>query len=231
MKRKLRVLAPKVAKKYVSKKAKPIIKTMRSKSQTQRGPTAAVMPCKLLYSDTYTINPGALGATATQSFRCQSLHDPDLTGVGHQAMGYDQLYGFYERYQVWKLDFEIEFVSNDGSNIQGVGYRFSGVQTTDTNPIVNLENGLGEFSLLDVKGGSSRKSFKGTVTLCDIHGVSYKEYMSNDEYGAEFGSNPAKSSYLHVWADGNGTDTAGVIARVRLTYHTKLTGSKVQALS
>lgn len=213
------------------KKSKNIINSMPAKAFAKRGPTSNRMLVNMLYADTYTLNPGALGAGATQQFRLGSLHDPDFTGVGHQASGYDYLYSLYERYHVFRVDFEISFVSIDGSNIQGVGYRFNDEDLTDTDPRVNLEGGLGEFSLISSRGGSDRVSYKGTVRNCDIHGVTQKQYMGEQSYGANFGQNPSSDAYLYVYADGNGTDTSGVVARVRLTYHCKLEGSKLDSLS
>lgn len=214
-----------------SRKKQAIVKAKSAKSFTARGPTSAVLQVSCSYADTYTLNPGALGATASQVFRLQSLHDPDYTGVGHQANGYDQLYGLYERYLVHRVDFEIEFVSNDGSNIQGCGYRFNDENLTDTDFRTNMESGLGEFTVLSAQGGMDRKTYSGSVRCCDIHGVTMKQYMGEQNFGANFGSNAGSDSWLTLWADGNGTDTAGVIARVRLTYHAKLEGSKLTALS
>lgn len=212
-------------------KKQAVVKTIRSKALTTRGPSGSALPVSLMYSDTYTLNPGIAGVGATQQFRLGGLHDPDYTGVGHQPNGYDQLYGLYERYQVWKVDFEIEFVSIDSSNPQGVGYRFNDEDLTSTDPRVNIEGGLGEFAVLGISGGNDRKTFRGSVKNCDIHGVTYKEYMSETSFGANFGSNPGSDAYLYLHADGLGTDSSGVIARVRLTYHAKLEGSKLLALS
>jgi len=213
-----------------SKKAKTLVKTFTSKSSAIRGPNN-VMSVKLLYADTFNLNPGAVGAAQTQTFRLSSIHDPDFTNVGHQPLGHDQLADLYERYQVFKVDFEIEFMNiSTASEAQGVGYRVSDSNSTSTDSRVILENGGGEFALIG-QAGAAKKSFRGSVWVNDAHGITYRQYMANDDYGAKFGSNPVEEAYLHIYADGTGGDTQGVKMRVRLTYHTKLMGSTLTALS
>lgn len=233
--RRNRVYAKKrtATRRYASSNKKPkvsMVKTFTSKNSVIRGPNN-VMSVKLLYADTYFLNPGAVGAAVDQTFRLSSIHDPDFTNVGHQPLGHDELSNLYERYQVYKVDFEIEFMNQaTTSEVQGVGYRISDSSATSTDSRVILENGGGEFSLIG-QGGASRKSFRGSIWVNDAHGITYKQYMANDDYGASFGSNPVEEAYLHVFADGTGGDTAGCKLRVRLTYHTKLMGSRLTALS
>jgi len=228
MKRTRRVVAPTTVRKYnVKRSKKNMVSTFTSKNSTAGG-ISNVLPVKMLYADTYLINPGALGVVDTQIFRLSSIHDPDLTGVGHQPLGHDQLEPLFERYQVWKVDFEIEALSLDNQP-QGIAYSVSDSSTTNPDPRLMLENGNGEFAILG--NDHDHKAFRGSVLLNEIHGISYKQYMANDDYGAAFGSNPAEIAYLLVYTDGCGTDTSGIRLRVRLTYHVKLMGSKVTALS
>ena len=228
MKRTRRVGAPTTVRKYNAKKSKKnMVSTFTSKNSTAGGITN-ILPVKMLYADTFLLNPGALGNVATQIFRLSSIHDPDFTGVGHQPLGHDQLEPLFERYQVWKVDFEIEGLSLDNQP-QGFAYRISDDSTTSTDPRVVLENGNGEFTLIG--SDQDHKSYRGSIMLNTVHGIGYKQYMANDDYGAAFGANPLESAYLHINVDGCGTDTNGLRLRVRLTYHVKLMGSKLTALS
>jgi len=210
------------------KSKKAMVATFSSKNSTQGG-VPTTLPIKLLYADTYTLNPGAAGIASVQIMNLSSIHDPDFTGVGHQPLGHDQLEPLYERYQVWKVDFEIEFGNTDLPGC-GVGYRISDSSSSSTDPRLQLENGNGEWGLIGYSG-SGHKTFRGTVWLNNVHGIGYKQYMSNDDYGAPFGSNPTEGGYLHIWCDGLGGDVNGCKTRVRLTYHVKLMGSQLTALS
>lgn len=190
-------------------------------------PLGNVLPAKMQYVEAYTLNPGLAGAPVTQTFRLGSIFDPDFTGVGHQPLGHDQLSPLFERYQVWKVDYHIEFVNTDTSNPQICGYRISDDSSTPAGTTDTFEQGDTEWGLLGLAGGTDKKVFTGSVTNADIHGVSYKQYMANDDYGANFGSNPSEDVFLHVLAGGLGTDTGAVRAFVHLVYHTKIMGSKL----
>jgi len=230
MRRSKRVRAPS-AKKYVSKKKSKtaMVKAFSSKNSTQGG-IQNVMPVKMLYSDWYNLNPGVGGIGTSQVFRLSSIHDPDFTGVGHQPLGHDQLADLYERYQVYKVDFEIEASGLDINSLQRIGYRLSDSSSVTTDSRALYENGNGEFAVISPYGNNGR-SFRGSVWVNEVHGVSYKQYMSNDDYGANFGSNPVEEAYLHVMADGLGVDTDGIRFAIRLTYHCKLMGSKLVSIS
>ena len=54
---------------------------------------------KLRYCQRCAINPAA-GVTNSYLFRANSLFDPDLTGTGHQPLGFDEWAKFYRRYCV-----------------------------------------------------------------------------------------------------------------------------------
>lgn len=222
-----RVVAPKAKSRSVSrprkKKATNLVKAIASK-QLQARPIGNALSTTLHYVESHVLNPGALGAAAVQTYRLSSIFDPDLTGVGHQPLGRDELAGLFERYQVFKVDFHVEFGSRD-SAVQLCGYMINDSPSTSTSGSRIIENGGSEWFLMQPQGGTDHTKFTGSVWLNEAHGVSYKQYMANDDYGAAMGSNPADEIYMHFWADGLGGDTAGVTCVVHLVYHTKLMGS------
>lgn len=231
---KKRVQAPRsrsVSRPRTYKKAKKnVIQNVSLKSITRR-PLSNNISTTLHYFDTFQLNPGAIGATATQVFRLSSIHDPDLTGVGHQPLGHDQLSQLFERYQVYKVDYHIHFLSRDTS-INIVGYRISDSPNTSIDDRQVIENGDVEWSGLSPQGGScDAKVMTGSVWLNDVHGITYRQYMANDDYGATFGSNPSEEGFLHVWCDGVDGDTTGCSAFVHLQFHVKLMGSTLTSIS
>ena len=180
----------------------------------------------MAYSTRRTIDPGALGSAANTVFDLSSVQDPDYTGVGHQPVGHDQLSTFFERYQVISVDYQIVFFNSSEVNFQRVGIRAVDVPVTDTDPDVLVENGNSQWTLLSPYNGSqSIATFSGSIELNEVHGITKAQYLANDDYGASFGSNPSERAFLHLWADGLGTDTAAVGVAVKLVYHTRCMGS------
>lgn len=212
------------------KKSKGVVSSYNAKNTPQRM-LSVPAPAQLTYSDHYTLNPGVAGAASTNVFRLQSIFDPDLTGVGHQPPGHDELANLYERYQVWKVDFKVSFVSADVTLGILVGYSIGDTTTVSVDHDVYLENGQCDWGFLG-PSGSNVRTFTGSVKPCDVHGVSYLQYMANDdEYGAPFGSNPNEGSYFKIFAAGVGNDTGPAVCQVQFIYHTKLMGGKLTAKS
>lgn len=56
----------------------------------------------LRYSTTVNIKPSVAGVAGVHQFRANGIHDPDLTGVGHQPYGHDQYSEIYNQYRVLK---------------------------------------------------------------------------------------------------------------------------------
>lgn len=62
-------------------------------------PFPAKINATLRYSETFQINP-SIGTPGHYLFRCGSIFDPNLTGVGHQPYGHDTLALIYNHYEV-----------------------------------------------------------------------------------------------------------------------------------
>lgn len=81
--------------------------------------------CTLCYAQQGTLYSGTLQLFGTeQSFRVNSLFDPDKTGTGHQPMGFDQLMLLYFRYKVFAVKAEITWTNPSADGIT-VGYKLN----------------------------------------------------------------------------------------------------------
>ncbi len=58
------------------------------------------LPIKFKYQTSGTLNPGVAGVAAIQVMTANGLYDPDITGVGHQPRGFDQIMALYNHYTV-----------------------------------------------------------------------------------------------------------------------------------
>lgn len=157
----------------VSSGAGPVVNVTRGRG---RFPTMYNMPMPqamvttLRYTDPVTINP-AIGAAGGWAFSANGLFDPNITGTGHQPMGFDQLMAFYNHYEV--IGARIKMTAVPASEVTGFNF---GVKLDDnsafttiayesacehsmtawkTHPGVNLSNGF------DVYNSFSSKKFFG----------------------------------------------------------------------
>lgn len=157
---------------------------------------------KFKYVDKITLNPG-VSTSATYSFRLNSLYDPDLTGTGHQPIGFDQLVGvFYNHYTVLGARIKCTFVSASDSATAGaavVGIELSG-NATPTTAIPDLyEQGRSKMKVLT----SNVANQKVTVT----HNCSVKKFLGQnpldeDANAGSDSSNPSELIYFHIFASG-----------------------------
>lgn len=64
----------------------------------------------LRYVDTISIDPGSAGI-ASHVFMANGLYDTDVTGTGHQPLGFDELAALYTQYRVTSSDIKVTPVS------------------------------------------------------------------------------------------------------------------------
>lgn len=69
---------------------------------------AATRYVKLTYNTTINLQNGA-GTHAAHFFKCNSIFDPDDTGLGHQPLGHDQWAELYKKYLVTSCSMKAHF--------------------------------------------------------------------------------------------------------------------------
>lgn len=165
-----------------------------------------------------------------QTFRANSIFDPDQTGLGHQPAGYDELANFYRYYRVVGLKYNIKFkVAVDLEEIDlfyyGVDCMVLHGQTT-TEFQAFLMNELKESApyrqWTTVNANQDYKSIKGYVSPAKILGMSKEQYRTSDSTWSLWTTNPVFQTYLTVCLSGitslSATDSLDVFADVQLTY-------------
>ena len=136
-------------------------------------------------------------------FSCNSLHDPDETGLGHQPMGYDfwqQLYRHYTvigskitvtastRATAAVYDDDLVFgirVDNNGSFSTTTWTKFAEQPNTKWAYYSSGKTGGRQLATLSKKW-SAKKWF------------SQKNVLSDDELGADFESSPTVEAYFNL---------------------------------
>lgn len=178
---------------------------------------------KLVYCDAFNIAASG-GAVASNTFRLNSLYDPDLTNVGHQPQWFDQLATVYQKYRVKGAKITVTF-SPFLSNVSGneIGPFIVGI-TTSTSPLLNassnitlLEDANGVNATVGNKaGGNNVKTLSNTFTpMRDLGIDSY-----DDTLAASTGTNPVTMFYGHTWFKdiGQATYTTTMSIQVKIEF-------------
>lgn len=156
---------------------------------------------QMTYATTVSINPGASATTQYHDFAANGLFDPDLTGVGHQPRGFDQLTPFYKKLTVVGSKITCIFTSGnaDGLNAYTYGVLLDSTgQTPPTDYNNIIETGMAKvgFGCFDNTPGSIKHVTKG---------FSAKKHMSvtnpldEPNLSSDSTANPSKLARYHVF--------------------------------
>ena len=74
-------------------------KKANAKLYKELGPLKTQQLVKFNYGEHFDINPGA-GTAGQYVFSCNGLFDPNISGIGHQPRGFDQVMTLYDHYVV-----------------------------------------------------------------------------------------------------------------------------------
>lgn len=162
-------------------------------------PVPARMCVRMRYASTFSLNPGAAGVAATQVFSCNGCYDPDITGVGHQPLGFDQLLGLYKYYVVPKSQITAKFQSRNSSTYGCV----VGVTIFDTTSTMTDINDLLEFdktkhNMLDFSASAAHSTVSNYYN--QRYSAGTKDLSGDDVLAGSVSSNPAKQYYFHCFA-------------------------------
>lgn len=173
---------------------------------------------KLRYVENITLQ-SVSGTATSNSFRANSLHDPNETGVGHQPMYFDTLTAVYRRYVVRGSVIRVIYnavTETAASSCWQVGILGQGNTTVDNTASTNCEQGHSVFADVNGRNGNSGQkvlTMKYTPEAC------LNLTTKDTDVGATAGSNPDQSYKFVVWAqDLQATGTTNLVATVEIIF-------------
>lgn len=189
------------------------------------------MFAQFIYSEKFSINPPTAGLAGVYVFNLSSLFDPNVTGVGHQPVNFDQYALMFEKYLCYEADVKVCLANASTSQLL-FGMSISDFPTTNSDPSVYLENGQTQWQLVSELGAQPVAELSMHVDLAAANGVTKKQLFADDVYRADFSSSPLENIYAHIWlADIANGDPTGSNLVVEIRYKAKLVGTKLNALS
>ena len=102
----------------------------------------AVKRVKLFYYDYGLTRSGTAGAVSNYYFSANGLFDPNVTGTGHQPMGFDQMMLMYNQYTVVSSKISATIYNTTASVAVRAGVYLAPDTTSIVDPSRLIENGL-----------------------------------------------------------------------------------------
>jgi hypothetical protein len=181
----------------------------------------------LRYYDNISLNPAAAGVPGTHVFAANGTYDPNISGIGHQPRGFDELMELYDRIQCDEVT--IEFAVH---TTVGAGYRAAvalfGDTTTRTTGRDFMEARISNTAL--ITNGKGPTILKMAVKPHEFLGL-----PKRGEHGltGSKAANPAYQCFFHVavWAINGTDDLAAAECDVKLVMKVHLTEPQEPASS
>jgi len=181
---------------------------------------------KQKYCGMFTLSSSSI--VGLQTFRVNSLYDPDFTSGGHQPYGFSVLCGAtssgaatqpYHSYTVFGLSYKISVTAGHyiiaAIGISDVTAAWSG-STADR--IIEQPGTIWK----NRSNNTLPAVFTGYLDVARLFGVSRTKLFSDDQYSAIYNQNPAQCWYLNIATQDSdlATSTTAEVA-VELIYHVK----------
>lgn len=186
------------------------------------------MDVKLPYEYTFTLSSTAGFARifgTEQVFRLNSLFDPDLTNVGHQPFGYDQLTPIYGKYAVTACEVELEFFGSNTDDLF-VGFTIQSGQNTTALGGSDIDAAGERQSVLvralPINGVGNRWVHKELFPIHLIEGLPSGVVLRDDNYQAVVTTNPNAQSYLRIAAATVVNTSKACQCKAKLVYHARM---------
>lgn len=151
---------------------------------------------KLTYCDDVAITGGVL-AYMSYIYRGNSLYDPDLTGVGHQPLYFDQYINLYARYRVLGSKIQIDVINSNG----GSALFYVVEPNTDISSITDIatlyeqaRSGAPKIVPIAQRVASRMKKYASTRKIMGL----VKSQVFDDDFAGTSGSNPIQLWYWNL---------------------------------
>jgi len=173
-----------------------------------------------LYYEAGLTKTASIGGIATYIFSANGIYDPNVTGTGHQPIGFDQMMTLYEQYTTIRSHIKVSFY-NASTEAARVAVYLS-PDTTIPSITAVMENGLVKSKVISGDSGAGSHRQVDIDLTCDIpkyFGKSYQSILAEADMAGTIASNPVEQVYfvIAVW-NPYGSDDSTVGFDVTLSY-------------
>lgn len=163
----------------------------------------------LRYSDSALIT-STTGLCTTYLFAANDCYDPNVTGTGHQPMGYDNMMALYNHFCVVASRLKVTF-RNRSFGTPTVCIRQDATNTGLTVIDRVIEVGGCVFSVLEAAAAvGSDKTLELNLDIAKLQGVTRATMTADTSLRGSVTSSPTELTYYHLMAWDSAGDTANI---------------------
>jgi len=184
----------------------PTARTFRTAQQVQLTQTPLWPASKLihnqLYYDFQQSLTGTAGVPASRVYTANGVFDPDVTGTGHQVIGFDQIMVAYNHYTVIRSKITVTFLNNGDAPVR-CGVYLNPDSAVLTDPVRIMENGLIKTVTCDAKSLAAGERMKTVSIDCDVKkyfGKGKYSELLEENYSGTSATNPPEQVYFTVFS-------------------------------
>lgn len=178
---------------------------------------------KLRYVEEVSLNPAAAGIVS-YVFRANDCFDPNLTGVGHQPKGFDELMSRYDHFSVIGSKIVVKYMPNTpqagNTSYMGVYLSDNGTRVTGHANVSDLleSRGAGRYITVGDSAFSGRKN-KVYNTFSAKKFFRKKEIIGDSLYRGDVATSPTEQAYFEIYsASVGGVDSSAINLLVVIDY-------------
>lgn len=188
-------------------------------------PFPRVLYTRLKYGSVGSIVTNTLTTATSNTFRLNSIWDPDLTGVGNTVVGHSALKDVYGRYLVTGAKINVRFYDPSSDAIRvGCRLRIAGNGATSGQNMSELISQPLTYQSGLANSGRQVKTFNFFVRPYSLMSLSRLEYHANtSKYSSAISANPTEDTcFMDIFAvEGTGTSRSVAYA-IKITYYVQL---------
>lgn len=205
----------------LKKKAKTMVeeKTMEAVAYSiprTIGTLPTQVKCHFKYGEQITLSNGGAGLTGVGVYSCNGLYDPNVSGIGHQPRGFDQLMAMYDHYVVIGSRIKVQFwprPANTGLSVVGISVQDTATVFTDFRDYLESPNNVTQGISPD---GDRCKALVNNVNPNQFLGR--KNPMSDPQLKGSSTANPTEQCYYHLWLHNvTDSDTNDIVVEIEYT--------------
>jgi len=167
------------------------------------------------YFDQVTLSPGA-GTNAINVYSANGLFDPNITGVGNQPRGFDQIMPLYDHYSVIYARCTVKFYSTSPV-VVGIAVRDRATTVSNLDDYMEGRN-IHSTMVTD----SNWRTVTFSLNLSKFLG---RKVLQEDDCRGSVSANPAEQAYFHIFghSSASGGDPGLIDCQVLIDYTTVYT--------